>query len=338
MASRTCRSPCALNGGGPSATTGRGFVRRAVNGMAQFGSQIAPDVLAICQAGSGDAAAAFGRALGEPFELEASPAGPLDLDALPGGFDGPGLLMIYRVGEAAALVLLPESTGLLPDWFADPDSTGTGRLTTLSQELGPLILPDSFPPDSYQAERVADLGEELRQRGVAAGAGAISLNLSNGQRQGAALLVWPATTAEDVPEHATVNGSAEHACPTGGSPIWSALKTGRASQLNHLAEAAESLPKYMQSLLKIEIPVSVELASKKEPVSRILELSPGSIIQFKKSCDQMLDLAAGNQQIAVGEAVKVGDRFGLRITSIVMPDERFRAITEAGGCQDAASR
>jgi flagellar motor switch protein FliN len=40
----------------------------------------------------------------------------------------------------------------------------------------------------------------------------------------------------------------------------------------------------------------------------------------------MLELEAGNCKIAAGEAVKVGDKFGLRIASIVPPDERFVAI------------
>jgi flagellar motor switch protein FliN/FliY len=85
------------------------------------------------------------------------------------------------------------------------------------------------------------------------------------------------------------------------------------------------LPPYTQSLLKIEVPVVVTLASKKQPVSQIVSLGPGSIISFDKPCDQMLDLEVGGQQIAAGEAVKIGDKFGLRINSITMPDERFRA-------------
>ena len=37
----------------------------------------------------------------------------------------------------------------------------------------------------------------------------------------------------------------------------------------------------------------------------------------------MLDLEAGDCKIAYGEAVKVGDKFGLRIATIVPPEERF---------------
>jgi flagellar motor switch protein FliN len=55
-------------------------------------------------------------------------------------------------------------------------------------------------------------------------------------------------------------------------------------------------------------------------------MSPGTILQFDKSCEEMLELAVGNHNIACGEAVKVGDKFGLRITSIVLPDEQFHPV------------
>ena len=82
------------------------------------------------------------------------------------------------------------------------------------------------------------------------------------------------------------------------------------------------LPPYMRSLLRIKVPVVVTLAERQK-LNRIVELGPGSIIQFDKSCEEMLDLEVGNQAVACGEAVKVGDKFGLRITAMVLPDERF---------------
>lgn len=85
----------------------------------------------------------------------------------------------------------------------------------------------------------------------------------------------------------------------------------------------EKLPSYIRSLMRINVPAVVTLAGKKSSLSSILEFEPGAIIQFDKSCDEMLDLEVGNHRIAVGEAVKMGDKFGLRVTSMVMPEERF---------------
>jgi flagellar motor switch protein FliN len=90
------------------------------------------------------------------------------------------------------------------------------------------------------------------------------------------------------------------------------------------------LPHYTRSLLHIEVPVVVTLAAKKQSIGQIVELGPGSIIHFDKSCEEMLDLSVGDRRIAQGEAVKVGDKFGLRVTSVVLPDERFKPVAGRG--------
>src|SRR6056297_822484 len=85
-------------------------------------------------------------------------------------------------------------------------------------------------------------------------------------------------------------------------------------------------PDYSRNLLKIQMPVSVTLAKTKRSINQITSLVPGSIIQFNKLCDESLTLEVGNQPVADGEAVKVGDKFGLRITTMTLPEERFLAI------------
>ncbi len=88
----------------------------------------------------------------------------------------------------------------------------------------------------------------------------------------------------------------------------------------------KDLPAYSQSLLRIPIPVVVTLAQKRQTLGRVVEFGPGSILQFDKSCEEMLELNIGGHPVAVGEAVKVGDKFGLRITSMVTPGERFQKV------------
>ena len=86
------------------------------------------------------------------------------------------------------------------------------------------------------------------------------------------------------------------------------------------------LPGYSRSLLRIEVPVSVRLASKKESVQEIVELAPGSIIKFDKACDQPLLLCVGDQEVAAGEAVKIGDYFGFRLSQMLLPKEHFHPV------------
>jgi flagellar motor switch/type III secretory pathway protein FliN len=93
-----------------------------------------------------------------------------------------------------------------------------------------------------------------------------------------------------------------------------------------LAERLAHLPAYTRSLLRIEVPVVVTLATSELPVSRVLDLCSGTLLHFKKPCDEPLILSVGNCEVAVGEAVKVGEKFGLRITSMVLPQEKFEPI------------
>jgi flagellar motor switch protein FliN/FliY len=86
------------------------------------------------------------------------------------------------------------------------------------------------------------------------------------------------------------------------------------------------LPAYSRSLLKIHVPVRMVLASRKENLKDIVELAPGTIIKFEKACDELLELFVGDQAVAEGEAVKIGDKFGFRVLQMLMPDEHFLKV------------
>jgi flagellar motor switch/type III secretory pathway protein FliN len=100
---------------------------------------------------------------------------------------------------------------------------------------------------------------------------------------------------------------------------------GEGADVRHLASVTE-LPSYSRSLLKINVPVRVVLAMKKESVHDVVELAPGTIVKFSKSCEEPLTLYVGDQLVAEGEAVKVGDKFGFRVTGMTLPDEHFLKV------------
>ena len=91
-----------------------------------------------------------------------------------------------------------------------------------------------------------------------------------------------------------------------------------------------ALPGFTRSLLRVKIPVMATLASKKQTMRQVLELAPGSIIAFDKPCEELLVLEAAGQDVARGEAVKIGDKFGLRIKQIILPEERFSTVRKSG--------
>ncbi|MBX7164999.1 MAG: FliM/FliN family flagellar motor C-terminal domain-containing protein [Pirellulales bacterium] len=304
--------------------------------MADFNAQLGPDILAACQAGAAEAGEAFSRTFDRQLTLGVGEVSTLALAGLPACCQGPGLAIVLGVGSAAAVVLVPKSSGVLPDWYAEPDATGKSKLTTLAQELGMLLLPDACAADDFLAAAVPELSASLVRGGAADGAGLVLLELISDGAPAPIALVWPLPNkAAILTPAAPVAPAAESrpARPAAPEPAAAPPPPPRMVAARSVQRATggtlEELPKYGKSLLRIEVPLQVVLAEKKQSVSRIVELGPGSIIHFDKSCDEMLTLCVGGLPIGKGEAVKVGDKFGLRLTSLLLPDERFKPAQSA---------
>jgi flagellar motor switch protein FliN len=72
----------------------------------------------------------------------------------------------------------------------------------------------------------------------------------------------------------------------------------------------------VQRILRLSVPVIVKLAERRLSLQEVLRFGNGSIIEFFKSFDEPLELLINNKVIGLGETVKVGENFGLRITQI----------------------
>jgi flagellar motor switch/type III secretory pathway protein FliN len=294
--------------------------------MAELSLDIVADVVEACKACAAEAAEALGRALDAEVQLSVGEPGSLDTGALSQEFSGPGLAIVLTVGETGALVLLAESSGILPDWYGNPDPTGKSKLATLAQELGSILLPEDYVPEAFQALKVDDLGEALGQGGVSDGAAILPLEIrrvGDEEAKATARLIWPAADPGGVtgPKAAQAEAT-EPAKPQPFEP----RKAAAPRVTPKRAYTIEDLPDYSRSFLRIKLPVVVTLARKREPVERIVQLGPGSIIQFDKSCEETLDMEIGGLSVATGEAVKVGDKFGLRVNAMILPEERFTPV------------
>ena len=80
--------------------------------------------------------------------------------------------------------------------------------------------------------------------------------------------------------------------------------------------ASPSTPSELQRILRLQVPVIVKLAERKLAVSEVMRLGVGAIIEFIKSNEEPLELLINNKVIGVGDAVKVGENFGLRVRQI----------------------
>ncbi len=83
-------------------------------------------------------------------------------------------------------------------------------------------------------------------------------------------------------------------------------------------------------VLDIPVEVSVEIGKRKMLLAEVVRLGPGSIIELGKASGEPLDILANGHLIARGEAVVVGERYGVRIMDVLSQQDRLGSLTGAG--------
>lgn len=79
-------------------------------------------------------------------------------------------------------------------------------------------------------------------------------------------------------------------------------------------------------ILDIPLRVTVELGRTKMPVSELLNLTQGSVIELNKLAGEPMEVYVNDKLIARGEAVLVNDKFGVRLIDIISPAERVEQL------------
>ena len=82
----------------------------------------------------------------------------------------------------------------------------------------------------------------------------------------------------------------------------------------------------LAALLDIDLPLVVRFARTELSLRELTALGPGSMVDMGRSPDDPVQLLVGTQVIAEGEVVVVAGNYGVRITSLVSPAERLKAM------------
>ncbi|WP_295905965.1 flagellar motor switch protein FliN [uncultured Bdellovibrio sp.] len=92
------------------------------------------------------------------------------------------------------------------------------------------------------------------------------------------------------------------------------------------AAAPSQNDRNLNLILDIPLKVSVELGRTKMPVSELLNLTQGSVIELNKLAGEPMEVYVNDKLIARGEAVVVNEKFGVRLTDIISPAERVEQL------------
>lgn len=92
------------------------------------------------------------------------------------------------------------------------------------------------------------------------------------------------------------------------------------------AAPADDDRKNLDLLLDVPLSVTVELGRVRMPVRQLLALGSGAVIELGKLAGEPLDVLINGKPVARGEAVMVNERFGVRLTEVVSPNERVERL------------
>jgi flagellar motor switch protein FliN len=109
-----------------------------------------------------------------------------------------------------------------------------------------------------------------------------------------------------------------------------ATGAARAASWNQLdasvRSAASNSDDGLEVVLDVPVTLSLEVGRTRIAIRNLLQLAEGSIVELDRAAGEPLDVFVNGTIVAHGEVVVVNDRFGVRLTDVVSPNERIRRL------------
>jgi flagellar motor switch protein FliN/FliY len=74
-------------------------------------------------------------------------------------------------------------------------------------------------------------------------------------------------------------------------------------------------------VMDVPVELSVEIGRRVMRLGEILKLGPDSILELDKLSGELLDIYANKKLVARGEAVVIGERYGVRLKEVLVVDD-----------------
>lgn len=86
----------------------------------------------------------------------------------------------------------------------------------------------------------------------------------------------------------------------------------------------ENVELTLEALYDVPVQVSVVLGSTTMPLSSILKLGKGAVIELERSVGEPIDVYVNNKKVAKGEIVIVDEKIGVTLTEVVINEKDFK--------------
>jgi flagellar motor switch protein FliN len=105
--------------------------------------------------------------------------------------------------------------------------------------------------------------------------------------------------------------------PSAGAAFSPTVASTSDAAVSNLAKGIDSLGFVMD----VPVEVTVELGRKRVRIGEVLRLGPGSVLELNKANGEPLDIYVNDRLIGRGEAVVVGERYGVRLTEVLVSEQ-----------------
>ena len=89
---------------------------------------------------------------------------------------------------------------------------------------------------------------------------------------------------------------------------------------------ADALVRDLEFVYEVPLQVSVELGRARILLKDLLQMGEGYVVELDKMAGEPLDLFVNGGLIARGEAVRIGDKFGIKLTEVVSQSDRLEKL------------
>jgi len=89
---------------------------------------------------------------------------------------------------------------------------------------------------------------------------------------------------------------------------------------------ADTLVRDLEFLYEVPLQVSVEVGRARILLKDLLQMGEGYVVELDKMAGEPLDLYVNGRLIARGEAVRIGDKFGIKLTEVVSQSDRLEKL------------
>lgn len=73
----------------------------------------------------------------------------------------------------------------------------------------------------------------------------------------------------------------------------------------------------MEALMEVDIEITAVLGTAIMPISQILKLGRGAVVELDRHVGEDIDIHANNRLVARGEVIVVEDRLGVTMTEVI---------------------